>query len=56
MQDYNEIDTKAFTYAKRHEGQCLAKVRSNPNIYLWVCKNQHQWEVSYKDMKQNYGW
>ncbi|CAG8797061.1 27886_t:CDS:2, partial [Dentiscutata erythropus] len=27
MQDYNEIDTKAFTYAKRREGQCLAKRR-----------------------------
>ncbi|CAG8797703.1 14070_t:CDS:1, partial [Cetraspora pellucida] len=35
MQDYNEIDTKALIYAKRRKGQCLAKVRSNLNIYLW---------------------
>ncbi|CAG8748954.1 27043_t:CDS:2 [Dentiscutata erythropus] len=56
MQDYNEIDTKALIYAKRCEGQCLAKVRSNPNIYLWVYKNQHRWEASYRDMKRNYRW
>ncbi|CAG8521104.1 2494_t:CDS:2, partial [Dentiscutata heterogama] len=34
LEDYNEIDTKALIYAKRRKGQCLAKVRSNPNIYL----------------------
>ena len=54
MQNYNEIDTQALTYAKRREGQCLAKVRSNPNIYLWVCKNQHRWKPTYRDMKRNY--
>ena len=56
MQDRNEIDTNAFIYAKRREGECLAKVRSNSDIYLWICKNQHQWKASYGDMKRNYKW
>ncbi|CAG8790147.1 3545_t:CDS:1, partial [Racocetra fulgida] len=52
MQNYNGIDAKALAYAQRREGRCLAKV--NPNIYLWSCKKNHQWEASYKNMKQNY--
>ncbi|CAG8826837.1 17671_t:CDS:2, partial [Dentiscutata erythropus] len=36
------------------EGRCLAKV--SPNTYLWACKRKHQWEASYKSMKQNYRW
>ena len=52
MQNYNGIDAKALAYAQRREGRCLAKV--NPKIYLWACKKGHQWEASYKNIKQNY--
>ena len=54
MQDYNENDAKALAYAQSREGKCLARV--SPNIYLWVCKNQHRWKAPYRDMKQNYRW
>ncbi|CAG8783712.1 24904_t:CDS:2, partial [Dentiscutata erythropus] len=49
-----EIDAKALAYAQKHEGKCLAKVSSN--TYLWAYKKKHQWEASYKNMKQNYQW
>ncbi|CAG8787867.1 7528_t:CDS:2, partial [Racocetra fulgida] len=47
-------DQTTLAYAQKREGRCLAKV--SPNTYLWACKKKHQWEASYKNMKQNYRW
>ncbi|CAI2186344.1 18006_t:CDS:2 [Funneliformis geosporum] len=44
MQYHNRTDTKALVYTHKREERYLARVSSNSNIYLWICKKGHQWK------------